>query len=61
MLELKCPICGSEQFDCFDMDYDGHGLHWDICNCNECGAIFKIRYIAVDIELKETKDVIDGG
>lgn len=50
MLELKCPLCGSDQFDYFDTDDDGRGTHWDICNCDSCGRIFKIKYVAVSIE-----------
>jgi hypothetical protein len=50
MLELKCPLCGSNQFDCVDTDYDGRGTHWDICNCDRCGHTFKIKYVAVSIE-----------
>ena len=51
MLEFKCPKCGSEDFDCFDIDFDmSAGIHWDICSCNECEELFKIKYSVVAIE-----------
>lgn len=56
MINLKCPKCGSEDFDCFDMDstLDGN-TKWDICSCDECGALFEIKYVAVAIEqIKES-------
>lgn len=51
MLEFKCPKCSNKDFDCYDIDFDmSAGLHWDLCSCNDCDALFKIKYIAVEIE-----------
>lgn len=51
MIEIKCPKCGSKEFDCYDTDFNlQEGIHWDLCYCEDCGANFNIRYMAVDIE-----------
>lgn len=54
MIEIKCPKCGSKNFDCYDTDFILlDGICWDFCYCEECGANFNIRYMAVEIELEE--------
>lgn len=54
MIEIKCPNCGSEDYDCYDTNCCMEmGVHWDKCYCEECGAQFDIKYIAVEIEVKE--------
>ena len=51
MVEIKCPKCASENLDCYDTDFDFEaGTHWDLCYCSDCGAEFKIKYQAVEIE-----------
>lgn len=51
MIEIKCPKCGSTNYDCYDTDFDmSQGLHWDLCYCEDCGDGFKIKYVAVEIE-----------
>lgn len=51
MIEFKCPKCGSENFDYYDTDFDiAEGIHWDLCSCDKCSALFRIRYVAVEIE-----------
>ncbi len=51
MIEIKCPKCGSKEFDCYDTDFNlQEGIHWDLCYCEDCGANFDIRYMAVEIE-----------
>lgn len=53
MIEIQCPKCGIKNFDCYDTDFDMKGTHWDICSCEDCGADFKIRYVAVEIETSD--------
>lgn len=54
MIKIECPKCNSENFDCYDTDFNiQKGIHWDLCYCEECGANFNIRYMAVDIELED--------
>ena len=51
LIEIKCPKCGSKDFDVYDVDFNiAQGIHWDLCYCDDCGAEFKIKYIAVEIE-----------
>lgn len=52
-IELKCPKCGSKNFDCYDTDFDMKGTHWDFCYCEDCGTNFDIRYVAVEIESRD--------
>ena len=54
MNDFKCPKCGSKDFDCYDMDFNAQeGIHWDLCSCDECDALFKIKYVAVEIEMND--------
>ena len=52
MLEIKCPECGSTEFECYDSEtyYGNGGEHMDHCYCEECDAQFKILYKATSIE-----------
>lgn len=51
MFKIECPKCGSDNFNCYDTDFDiRKGIHWDLCDCMDCGASFNIRYRAEDIE-----------
>ena len=49
--EIRCPECGSEDYDCYDIS-TMDGIHWDFCCCEDCGAEFDVKYIAVEIKLK---------
>ena len=54
MIEIKCPKCGSTNYDCYDTDFDmSQGIHWDLCYCEDCDAGFNIKYVAVEIELRD--------
>ena len=53
MIEIKCPKCGSKNFNCYDTDFDREGTCWDFCHCEDCDADFDIKYVAVDIELRD--------
>ena len=51
MMEIKCPKCGSTSFDCYDTECNMDStILWHKCCCEECGADFKIHYIAVEVE-----------
>ncbi len=53
MIEIKCPKCGSKNFDCYDTDFDLYGgICWDFCCCEDCGTDFDIKYTAVEIETR---------
>ena len=54
MIEIKCPKCGSKIFDCYDTDFNREdAVSWDFCCCENCGAYFDIKYVAVEIELRD--------
>ena len=54
MIEVKCPKCGSTDFECYDIDCNmEHTIHWDECYCNVCDEQFDIRYEAVEIETRD--------
>lgn len=52
MIEIKCPKCGSEYFDCHDTEFnDSEGVAWALCYCEDCGTEFDIKYKAVEINV----------
>ena len=54
MIEMKCPKCGSEDIDCYETAFDiPRGLHWDFYCCENCKAYFDVKYVAVEIELRD--------
>jgi hypothetical protein len=54
MIEIKCPRCGSYDFDCYDIAFGAnYELTYAKCYCDDCDCQFDIRYEAVDIELEE--------
>ena len=54
MIEIKCPICGSYDFDCYDIGFNaGYEIIYAKCYCDECDAQFDIKYEVVDIELDD--------
>ncbi len=51
MSKVKCPKCGSEEFDCYDMNsYYEDGTYEENCVCYECDAQFTVKYKMVSIE-----------
>ena len=54
MIDIKCPKCGSYDFDCYDMSFNAdYEMNWALCYCEneDCGAQFSIKYVATEIEL----------
>ena len=50
-MEIKCPKCGSTSFDSYDSDCSiDNTFLWYECYCDNCGAEFKVHYIAVEVE-----------
>lgn len=53
MIEIKCPVCGSTDFDCYDVSFNAdYELVYALCYCDDCDAQFDIKYEAVYIELE---------
>ena len=51
MSKVKCPKCGSEEFDCYDLDsYYEDGTHEENCVCYECDCQFTVKYKMVEIK-----------
>ena len=54
MIEIKCPKCGSEDICCYETDFDmSKGINWDFCDCRDCHTYFDIKYVAVEIEVRD--------
>ena len=51
-MEIKCPYCGSKDYECYDRVGDGTMTPEDLCVCEECDGQFSILY-AVDRIKKE--------
>ena len=49
--KIRCPKCGSENYDRYDTENYGNGVHFDYCYCEECDAQFDVKYVAVEITL----------
>jgi sarcosine oxidase delta subunit len=52
-MEIKCPYCGSVEYECFDRVGDGTMTPKDLCVCENCDKQFSIIY-AVDCIVKES-------
>lgn len=52
-MEIKCPYCGSEEYECYDRCGDGTMRPIDLCVCEECEKQFSIIFEAVEI-IKES-------
>jgi hypothetical protein len=51
MSKVKCPKCGSEEFDCYDTNsYYDDGTHVEDCYCEECDCQFTVKYEMVEIK-----------
>lgn len=43
-MELKCPYCGSEEYEVYDKCGDGTMYPVDLCVCLDCDKQFSILY-----------------
>ena len=50
---IKCPYCGSNDYECFDRVGDGTDTPRDLCSCLECDGIFDIVYKFSHIEKRD--------
>lgn len=50
IIEVKCPKCGSKDYECYDTSHRGDGTCVEYCYCEECDAQFDVKYIAVEIK-----------
>lgn len=48
-MTIKCPYCGSEEYECFDRTGEGTMNPMDLCVCEDCGKQFSIIFEAVDV------------
>lgn len=53
-MEIACPYCGSENYECFDRVGDGTTEPRDLCVCENCDKQFDIIYTINRIEKGET-------
>ena len=51
-MQLICPVCGSEDYECYDIVGEGTPNPEALCLCYECETDFRIHYVATHI----TKD-----
>lgn len=51
-IEIKCPECGSEEFECYD-SYSMDGVYLEHCVCYDCDELFDVKYIAVEIKFNK--------
>jgi hypothetical protein len=49
--KIKCPNCGSEDYECYDTTNNGNGVCWEYCCCEDCDTQFDVKYVAVEIKL----------
>ena len=52
-MEIACPYCGSENYECFDRVGDGTVEPRDLCVCEDCNKQFDIVYTISRIEKGE--------
>lgn len=49
-MEIKCPCCGSTEYETFGITGgDGQAIS-ELCTCFECGEIFRVIYAPDCIE-----------
>lgn len=54
MIDIKCPKCGSYDFDCYDISFNAnYEMNWALCYCEDCGTQFNVKYVFDDIELED--------
>ena len=49
-MELKCPYCGSEEYEVYDKCGDGTMYPVDLCVCLDCDKQFSILYTVYRIK-----------
>ena len=49
-MTIKCPFCGSENYECYDRVGDGTFEPVDLCVCENCDKQFQIVYTVSRIE-----------
>ena len=49
-MKIKCPYCGSEDYECYDRVGDGTFEPVDLCVCEACDKQFQIVYTVSRIE-----------
>ena len=49
-MEIKCPYCGSVEYECFDRVGDGTMIPKDLCVCENCDKLFSILYTVHCVE-----------
>ena len=52
-MEVKCPYCGSEEFEVYDTCGESEEKIQQLCACFDCGKQFSIIYV-VDCVVKES-------
>ena len=50
---IKCPKCGSEDFEIFDTDFDMNNEITQLCICEKCDVQFCIVYTFDRIEVDD--------
>ena len=49
-MQIKCPRCGSVEYECYDeIGGDGQDI-LELCVCMECDCDFHVHYRCYDIE-----------
>ncbi len=49
-MEIKCPYCGSEEYEVYDKCGDGTMYPVDLCVCLDCDKQFSILYTVYRIK-----------
>ena len=53
-MKIKCPYCGSEEYETFDTTGgDGQAIS-ELCSCFECDKTFRVIYAPDCIEKEES-------
>ena len=52
MIEVKCPVCNSENINCYDIE-TVDVIQYNSYYCEECMAHFEVKYVASEIDLIE--------
>lgn len=50
--EIKCPHCGSKNYQVVDDNFDFHDkIYTEICVCEECSNTFYVNYKLFNIDI----------
>lgn len=52
-MEIKCPYCGSEEYECYDTCGGSGENIQELCACLDCDKQFSVIYV-VDCIVKES-------